>query len=281
VAGAIAAAAGAVPLADAATGQAASAPAASGTAGHASVKPDSHSLLASESLLAGSAVPQPADGGPVSAQAAAPSAAKAARHSAQPASTAATSAAGHTAAGHPATVKPAAAPKHAAKRAAAKKHAARHAAATSKPFTLYDSVTPGAIPAGQRAAVYSNGKFQASAAAAAGHGKVLWIDVNGSNTRADALDVEPGDATPAGAAAWVKAKLTADPHSTAIVYTFKSAWGDVISNINGLPGWMHGHVRYWIADPTGTPHILPGSTATQWYWGPSYDISSAAAGFTS
>jgi hypothetical protein len=60
----------------------------------------------------------------------------------------------------------------------------------------------------------------------------------------------------------------------------KSEWGQVISNVNALPSWMHSHVRYWIADPTGYEHIVPGSSATQWYWGPNYDISSAAAGFT-
>jgi hypothetical protein len=44
---------------------------------------------------------------------------------------------------------------------------------------------------------------------------------------------------------------------------------------------MQAHVKYWIADPTGTPHILPGAAATQWYWGANYDISTAKAGFTS
>jgi hypothetical protein len=44
---------------------------------------------------------------------------------------------------------------------------------------------------------------------------------------------------------------------------------------------MHSHVKYWIADPTGSPHILAGASATQWYWGPSYDISSAVEGFSS
>jgi hypothetical protein len=44
---------------------------------------------------------------------------------------------------------------------------------------------------------------------------------------------------------------------------------------------MQSHVKYWIADPTGTKHILPGAAATQWYWGPSYDITAAQPGFTS
>jgi hypothetical protein len=182
----------------------------------------------------------------------------------------------------PAAAKPAA--RHAAARHSTGSHAAaRHAkAATStKPFTIYDSVTPSAIPAGQRDAAYSNGAYAVSSSAVAGHGKVLWIDVNGSNTSADALDVEPGDATPAGAAAWASAKLTANPHSNAIIYTFQGDWSEVIANVDALPTWMHSHVKYWIADPTGVTHILPGAAATQWYWGPNYDISSAYQGFTS
>ena len=29
----------------------------------------------------------------------------------------------------------------------------------------------------------------------------------------------------------------------------------------------------WIGSATGTPHVVPGSDATQWYWGTHYDIS--------
>jgi hypothetical protein len=42
---------------------------------------------------------------------------------------------------------------------------------------------------------------------------------------------------------------------------------------------MQAKVHYWIADPTGVPHVLPGSMATQWYWGPGYDISTANHNF--
>jgi hypothetical protein len=169
-----------------------------------------------------------------------------------------------------------------AQAASAKPATAKHAAAPSKkPSTIYDSVTPSTIPSGKDAAVYADGTYQASTASVAGHKHVLWIDTNGSRTDANVLDVEPGDATPAGAAAWVKAKLTKDPNATAIVYTFKSDWASVISSIQALPKSMQAHVKYWIADPTGTPHILPGAEATQWYWGANYDISAAKAGFNS
>ncbi|HUN34194.1 MAG TPA: hypothetical protein VMU95_19505, partial [Trebonia sp.] len=128
-------------------------------------------------------------------------------------------------------------------------------------------------------ATYSDGPYQATSASVQGRGNVLWIDTNGTNTHADALDVEPGDATPAGAAHWVNAKLSANPHGDAIVYTFKSDWSAVQGQINALPSWEQSHVKYWIADPTGTPHIVPGASATQWYWGNSYDITAAHPGF--
>ncbi len=154
-------------------------------------------------------------------------------------------------------------------------------ASQSGPQAIYDSVSPASIPPGQHVATYADGPFQATSASVADRGNVLWIDTNATDTHADALDVEPGDATPAQAATWTSAKLTANPASTAIVYTFKADWSQVQASINALPTWMHSHVKYWIADPTGTPHMVPGASATQWYWGTSYDISMAQPGFFS
>jgi hypothetical protein len=153
------------------------------------------------------------------------------------------------------------------------------APAPAKPYLIYDSVTPTAIPAGQRVAVYANGMYQASWSAVVGRSHVLWIDTNGSNPGANVLDVEPGDATPAGAAQWVKARLNAHQNQLAIVYTYLSAWQAVRASVAGLPSWMQAKVRYWIADPTGVNHVVPGSNATQWYWGKTYDITTATPGF--
>lgn len=151
--------------------------------------------------------------------------------------------------------------------------------APARPYLIYDSVTPTAIPAGQRVAVYANGMYQASWSAVAGRGKVLWIDTNGSNPGANVLDVEPGDATPAGAAHWVQARLNAHQNQLAIVYTYRSAWQAVRASVGSLPSWMQAKVRYWIADPTGVNHVVPGSNATQWSWGKTYDITTANPGF--
>jgi hypothetical protein len=148
----------------------------------------------------------------------------------------------------------------------------------AKPYLIYDSVTPSSIPAGHEVATYATGGFAVPASHVAGR-KVLWIDTNGSDPGAGALDVEPGDATPSVAAAWTQHKLSADPNSIAVIYTMQSEWPSVQAAIAALPSSMQSHVRWWIADPTGVPHLVPGSSATQWYWGPGYDISTASPGF--
>jgi len=182
---------------------------------------------------------------------------------------------------HGARTRPAGAPHRAAARArpavaARIRHAprARHVG----PYLIYDSVTPAAIPAHHLVATYATGGYAVPASQVAGR-RVLWIDTNGSDPRASALDIEPGDATPSMAANWVRAKLTADPHTLARLYTMLSEWPAVQAAVGTLPTQMRSHVRYWIADPTGYPHMVPGASATQWYWGSSYDITTATPGF--
>ena len=142
-------------------------------------------------------------------------------------------------------------------------------------YEFYDSVTPSQIPAGHPVATYADGPYAAQPSQVSGK-QVLWIDTNGSDPgRASVLDVEPGDATPTQAAQWVQQRETAHPGQLAVVYTMMSDWGAAQQAIHALPHAMQANVRWWIADPTGTPHIVPGATATQWYWGSNYDISSA------
>jgi hypothetical protein len=59
----------------------------------------------------------------------------------------------------------------------------------------------------------------------------------------------------------------------------RSDWAAAKAAVNSLPGHLGSHVQWWIADPTGVPHIVPGAAATQWYWGSNYDITSANPGF--
>jgi len=179
------------------------------------------------------------------------------------------------------------APQHAASHKAAAKHGAsnhkaapaHHKAPARRPYLIYDSVTPSAIPAHKAAAIYATGNYAASPSDAAGHSKVMWIDVTGYDHAASVLDVEPGDATPSMAATWAWHRLHDNPRALARIYTMRSEWPAVQAAVGHLPANMRSHVRYWIADPTGSPHIVPGSDATQWYWGKSYDISTATPRF--
>jgi hypothetical protein len=153
-------------------------------------------------------------------------------------------------------------------------------AAPARPYQMYDSVTPAAIPGGKAVATYADGPYAATPAQVAGRGPVTWIDTNGTDPAgATVLDVEPGDATPQMAATWTARHLDAHPHGTAVIYTMLSDWPATKTAIATLPAWQQHNVRYWIADPTGTPHLVPGSSATQWYWGTSYDISTVTPGF--
>ena len=181
-------------------------------------------------------------------------------------------------------------PKLAAKARPAHHAAAKHPAAkpSAKPapkkpaahsYTLYDSVTPSAIPAHNKIATYSNGSYAVRPQQVANRGPVLWIDVKGSDTAASVLDVEPGDATPTQAADWAMHKLSTQPKALACIYTMRSEWGATRAAIAKLPSDMCSRIRWWIADPTGVKHIVPGSQATQWYWGQNYDISSVTSSF--
>ena len=209
---------------------------------------------------------------PLTGSAATPSAATAAHQQARPSSTpqlAAKARPAHPAAANHPAAKPAS---KSAPKPAPKKHPAHS-------YTLYDSVTPSAIPAHNKIATYSNGSYAVRPQQVANRGPVLWIDVKGSDTSASVLDVEPGDATPAQAADWALHKLGTQPKALACIYTMRSEWGATRAAIAKLPAAMCSRIRWWIADPTGVKHIVPGSQATQWYWGQNYDISSVTSSF--
>ena len=122
----------------------------------------------------------------------------------------------------------------------------------SGPYIFYDSVEPGAIPPHHLVATYATGPYAVPAAQVADR-QVMWIDTIGSDPHASALDIEPTDATPVVAANWARAKLTADPHALARLYTNISEWPAVQAAVATLPPRMRSHIRWWIADPTGYP----------------------------
>jgi len=143
----------------------------------------------------------------------------------------------------------------------------------SKPYTMYDSVLPSALPTDQVVAAYAAGGYAVSPATMAGHKTVLWIDTTATDPEASILDIEPGAATPTQAATWAWQRLHEHPDALARLYTSQGEWPQVQAAVAGLPASMRSHIRWWIADPTGVPHLVPGSDATQWYWGSTYDMS--------
>lgn len=189
--------------------------------------------------------------------------------------------AGVNSAGQAAEIAPKQQTAHAAQPKAATRKAAAKRKAAAQPYRIYDSVKPETLPSGKPAAVYVNGAYAAFPKQLGGRNSVLWIDTNGSDPAANVLDVEPGDATPAGAARWVKQRLNSQPHAVAIVYTMRSEWQQVKDRVADLPSWMQSKVKYWIADPTGVDHVVPGASATQWYWGHNYDVTTANPDFGS
>lgn len=121
---------------------------------------------------------------------------------------------------------------------------------------MFDSVTPQAIPPNpQIVAAYIDGRYAnyTQARALFPAATLLSITVFG-NLRANVVDVEYGDATPATAAAGVKAGL----YPT--VYCNLSTISAVVAAMDGTP------FQWWAAHPTGTPHLVPGSIATQYAW---------------
>lgn len=152
--------------------------------------------------------------------------------------------------------------------------------APAKPYLIYDSTTPTNIPARQQVvATYDDGPHPTSPSLVTGRKSVMWISITGHDYGASVVDVEPGNATPAEAASWAWHKLKSSPDAVARIYTMLAEWPAVRAAVASFPAPMRARIHWWIANPTGQPHIVPGSDATQWYWGPSYDITTASPGF--
>src|SRR5271168_2035173 len=128
---------------------------------------------------------------------------------------------------------------------------------------MYDSTTAADIPANARiVAGYINGLYKWSPEdwtrfpAAT---QQVTISVTADETGALVLDIETGDATPAQAPGWVNKmrQLGFDP----VVYCS-------LSNVNTVSAaFVAANTRqpkYWVADWTGTPHLVENSVATQY-----------------
>jgi hypothetical protein len=137
--------------------------------------------------------------------------------------------------------------------------------------TLYDSIDPTKIPANaELVAGYVNGHWPTYSRLAGLFPNATLVSI-AVTADADAmvLDVEEGDATPAQAPAWIQRQRARGGDPT-IYCSRVSMWPAVQAAVAAA---KIAPPHYWIADYTGTPHLVPGSVATQWTDAGPYDIS--------
>jgi hypothetical protein len=139
---------------------------------------------------------------------------------------------------------------------------------------MYDSVSPGKIPANaQMVAGYVDGKYKWSQDDwnRFPHAVHVTITALGGNTKADVVDCEAGDTTPASAAAWVRARK-AEGYNRPTIYCSLSAVKDVRKATGNL--LLNKDYDIWIADYDNSPRGVYGGTAAKQYKNTaSYDVS--------
>jgi hypothetical protein len=138
---------------------------------------------------------------------------------------------------------------------------------------MYDAVTPANIPdnapPGTIIAVYRNGRYAADPAAVetrfpASKYAGIWIDVNSTDpANSQVLDVETGDATPADAPGWIKARLAAVPRALPTVYCNRSTIAAVILACDAAGLRLGIHYWFWISTLDGTLYEADGVVACQ------------------
>jgi len=144
--------------------------------------------------------------------------------------------------------------------------------------TMYDSVNWRAIPqdAGY-IAIYADGKYAADrdeVQAAYPDAEIISITVTGTDYGAGACDVESGDMSPDQVPNYVVRRLEAHPNGAMCrPYMNRTTWPAVQRYVGNLSAAQRASVRYWVADWTGEPHLLPGADAVQYRNLPDYDVS--------
>jgi hypothetical protein len=160
------------------------------------------------------------------------------------------------------------------------------------PTAMFDSVDVSQLPADAAAvAGYTAGSWPTypTLLKSFPHAHVLSIAI-GSGYDADCLDVEPGDATPAVAAAWVKRQLLRGVKRP-VVYTSVSGMDSLLATL-AAAGIKRSQVRVWTAHYTFSAHLcgprscgqLRSTTADATQWtdkalGRNLDESLLAPGF--
>lgn len=144
--------------------------------------------------------------------------------------------------------------------------------------TMYDAVEWSLIPrSAGYLAVYVNGMFAADTgevSATFPSARIYLIDVNGTDPGASIKDVETGDITPENVPTAVNARFDAHPDSLCRVYVNLDNWAETKANLlHNVAPEHKAQLRWWVANPTGIPHFVPGSNATQYKFGTDYDTS--------
>ena len=132
---------------------------------------------------------------------------------------------------------------------------------------LFDDVDPSLLPAGYDAyAGYVDGRYNDFNAIRARfpRAQVLSIDVLATNTSANCLDVEPGDATNASAVGWVKAKIAAKA-KLIVLYTSASNV-DALVDVLARAGIPRAAYKLWSAHYGDGEHVCGPSTCKLTKW---------------
>ncbi|EST24400.1 hypothetical protein [Streptomyces roseochromogenus] len=128
---------------------------------------------------------------------------------------------------------------------------------------MYDSVSPGNIPAGATmVAGYADGLYAniPDMKARFPHATVVSIAVRWT-TRAQVMDVENGDATPAQAVAWCTQTMAATSNHELTVYCDTSTWPAVRAAFKSAGVT---EPNYWVAQYDNDPTVPAGAIAKQY-----------------
>lgn len=141
--------------------------------------------------------------------------------------------------------------------------------------TMYDAVTPSRIPSGATlVAGYVDGRYANLTAMRQRfpHATVVEIAVSW-RTRANVLDVETGDATPAEAVKWCTQTMADTDNHSLTIYANASMWSQVVSAFKAAGVTLPQH---WVADWDGQASVPAGKVAKQYRNTAGYDLSAVA-----
>jgi hypothetical protein len=126
---------------------------------------------------------------------------------------------------------------------------------------MADSVSPWLIPEAYRqypsgVAGYADGLYAWSGLQAAHWPRKIWITVTGASPHARCIDVERGDAAPAGVPAFYRARKAISEHAEVMVYCDRSAVPQVAAAMRD-DGLDYDELLWWIATLDGQPWTAP------------------------